>query len=90
MVEQVFEIISDAGLHARPATALVHSVSAFESDVNLEYNGRTVNLKSIMGVMSLGVPKGAEIKITAVGSDESEAMQAAVEAIRKESLGVAK
>ncbi|WP_129078869.1 phosphocarrier protein HPr [Anaerobacillus alkaliphilus] len=89
-MEKVFEITSDAGLHARPATVLVHSVNAFESDVNVEYNGRSVNLKSIMGVMSLGVPKGAEIKISAEGSDETEAIQAVVEAIQNESLGVAK
>lgn len=90
MVEKVFEITSEAGLHARPATALVHSVNVFASDVNIEYKGRSVNLKSIMGVMSLGVPKGAEIKISADGSDEQEAIQAVIAAIEKEALGVVK
>ena len=89
MVEKIFEITSSAGLHARPATALVQSVSGFESNVSLEYKGRTVNLKSIMGVMSLGVPSGTEIKVTADGSDENEAIAAVSAAIAKEELGVA-
>ncbi len=41
--------------HARPATLLVQAASKFQSTIELKYNGRKVNLKSIMGVMSLGV-----------------------------------
>ncbi|MBO1513766.1 phosphocarrier protein HPr [Metabacillus bambusae] len=87
MVEKTFTITSEAGLHARPATALVNAVNSFTSEVNLEANGRTVNLKSIMGVMSLGISKGAEIKITANGSDEAAALEAVERAITTESLG---
>ncbi|GAA3334552.1 hypothetical protein GCM10020331_102950 [Ectobacillus funiculus] len=57
MVQQQFVVIADSGIHARPATKLVQAVSKFHADINLEYNDTTVNLKSIMGVMSLGVPK---------------------------------
>lgn len=70
MAEKVYTIIDDAGIHARPATVLVNTANKFDSDVSLEYNGKTVNLKSIMGVMSLGVVKGAEVKVIATGSDE--------------------
>jgi phosphocarrier protein len=87
MVEKTFTITSEAGLHARPATALVNAVNSFTSEVNLEANGRTVNLKSIMGVMSLGIAKGAEIKITANGSDEAAALEAVERAISTEGLG---
>jgi phosphocarrier protein HPr len=87
MAERKFKITSSAGLHARPATTLVHSVSQFECEINLEYNGRTVNLKSIMGVMSLGVPNGAEITVTAEGNDATAALEAVTEAIKKEGLG---
>lgn len=90
MIEKVFEITSQAGLHARPATVLVQSVNSFECEVNIEYQGRTVNLKSIMGVMSLGIPTGAEIKVTTEGSDEQEAMKSVIEAIQNEALGVIK
>ncbi|MDQ0228838.1 phosphocarrier protein HPr [Metabacillus malikii] len=87
MVEKTFTITNDAGLHARPATALVNAVNSFTSEVNLEANGRTVNLKSIMGVMSLGISKGAQVKITANGSDENEALDAVERAIKTEGLG---
>lgn len=87
MAEKTFTITSESGLHARPATILVQTVGKFDSDVNLEYNGRTVNLKSIMGVMSLGIPKGGQIKITAEGSDADEALAAVEDALKKEGLG---
>ncbi|WP_027408340.1 phosphocarrier protein HPr [Anoxybacteroides tepidamans] len=86
MMEKVFKVTADSGIHARPATLLVQAASKFNSDINLEYNGKTVNLKSIMGVMSLGVPKDAEIKITAEGADAAEALAALTETLAKEGL----
>jgi phosphocarrier protein HPr len=87
MAEKVFTITSESGLHARPATTLVQTVGRFDCEVNLEYKGRTVNLKSIMGVMSLGVPSGGQIKITADGSDAEAAIEAVTDTISKEGLG---
>ncbi|KGX84420.1 phosphocarrier protein HPr [Pontibacillus litoralis] len=87
MVEQTLKITSEEGVHARPATILVQKAGNFNADVNLEYNGKTVNLKSIMGIMSLGIPFGATIKITAEGTDEEVALQSIVETLKKENLG---
>lgn len=87
MVEKTFKITNEAGLHARPATLLVNAVNSFTADVNLEANGRKVNLKSIMGVMSLGISKGTDVKITASGSDEEAALEAVERAITAEELG---
>ncbi|MED4532903.1 phosphocarrier protein HPr [Metabacillus fastidiosus] len=87
MAEKTFTITAESGIHARPATVLVQTASKFDADINLEYNGKTVNLKSIMGVMSLGIGKGAEIKISASGSGEKEAVQALAEIIKSEGLG---
>ncbi len=86
MVEKSYTITSTSGLHARPATMLVSSVSRFESEITLEYNGKKVNVKSIMGVMSLGVAKGASVTITANGKDESLAMDVIDEVMKKEGL----
>ncbi|MEN2768343.1 phosphocarrier protein HPr [Ornithinibacillus xuwenensis] len=86
MKEQTFTITAETGVHARPATLLVNKAGQYQSEVEMTYNEKTVNLKSIMGVMSLGIPKGAEIKITANGSDEEEAIQGIAEVI-KENLG---
>ena len=84
MKEQTFTITDDTGIHARPATLLVNKAGQYESDVQMHYNGKTVNLNSIMGVMSLGVPKGAEIRITCEGPDEAEAIEGVSKAIREQ------
>lgn len=86
MKEQSFTITAETGVHARPATLLVNKAGQFESEIEMVYNEKNVNLKSIMGVMSLGIPKGAEIKVTAEGSDEEEAIKG-VEEVIKEHLG---
>lgn len=82
--EQTFTITDDTGIHARPATLLVNKAGQYESHVEMHYNGKAVNLKSIMGVMSLGVPKGAEIKVTVEGSDEDQAIEGISSAIREQ------
>lgn len=86
MAEKQFKVISDTGIHARPATLLVQTASRFNSDINLEFKGKKVNLKSIMGVMSLGIGQGAEIKISAEGSDADDAIASLSETLSKEGL----
>lgn len=86
MAEKQFKVISETGIHARPATLLVQTASRFNSDINLEYKGKKVNLKSIMGVMSLGIGQGAEIKISAEGSDADDALNSLSETLAKEGL----
>lgn len=86
MEKREFHIIAETGIHARPATLLVQAASKFSSDVNLEYSGKSVNLKSIMGVMSLGVGQGADVTITAEGDDEKEAIEAVADTMTKEGL----
>lgn len=83
---QAFKITAESGVHARPATLLVNKAGQFESDINVHYKGKSVNLKSIMGVMSLGIPMGAEIEISAEGNDEEAAIEGLTEVI-KEHLG---
>ncbi|WP_226585122.1 phosphocarrier protein HPr [Halobacillus litoralis] len=87
MAQQTMTITSADGVHARPATALVQVAGKYQSDVNIEYNGKSVNMKSIMGVMSLGIPNGAEVTFKAEGSDEEEAVNAVVAKAKEEGLG---
>jgi phosphocarrier protein HPr len=86
MAEKQFKVVAETGIHARPATLLVQTASRFDSEITLEYKGKTVNLKSIMGVMSLGVGQGAEIKIAAEGNDSNDALQALEDTMKKEGL----
>jgi phosphocarrier protein len=86
MAEKQFKVVAETGIHARPATLLVQTASRFDSEITLEYKGKSVNLKSIMGVMSLGVGQGADIKIAAEGNDANEALQALEDTMKKEGL----
>ena len=88
MVVKQFKVIDELGLHARPATLLVQAASKFDSEIKLEYRARAVNLKSIMGVMSLGVVQNAEISIIAEGIDELAALSYLEETLNKEGLAV--
>ena len=86
MEKREFTINSETGIHARPATILVQAASKFSSDITLSYEGKSVNLKSIMGVMSLGVGQNAKVTITANGDDEKEALDTVAETMKKEGL----
>ncbi|SDM06471.1 phosphocarrier protein HPr [Bacillus sp. OK048] len=86
MAERQFKVIADTGIHARPATLLVQTASKFDSEIHLEYKAKKVNLKSIMGVMSLGIGQGADISISAEGSDSEEALRSLEELLKKEGL----
>jgi phosphocarrier protein HPr len=86
MAEKTFTVIGKSGIQARPAAVLVQIATKFDADVNLEFNRRNVNLKSIMGVMSLGISQGSKIKISTSGSDEDEAIAAIIETMSKQGL----
>lgn len=86
-MEKIFTITDETGLHARPATVLVNTASKYSAEISLTYRDKKVNLKSIMGVMSLGIQQGAEITISAEGADAEEAITALTETITTQWLG---
>lgn len=81
MIKKKVTIVNDAGLHARPAAALVKLASKFESDFYIHMYGYRVNGKSILGVMTLAAEKGAELELELDGPDEKEALNAITELI---------
>lgn len=86
-MEQKFLITSEYGIHARPATRLVNLAMTFHSEIDLSALGKTVNLKSIMGLMSLGIYKGEEVTLTVMGSDAEKALAQLTDFIVNEHLG---
>ena len=64
----------DHGLEARPVAMLVQVASRHNSTVYLEAEGKKVNAKSIMGMMSFGLDNGEMVNVIADGSDEEEAI----------------
>ncbi len=65
MTRKQFVVADPAGFHARPATALVQEAGKHACDVNIIHDGKSVNAKSIMGVMSLGIASGQKFELEA-------------------------
>lgn len=86
MKEKTVLVIDPVGLHARPATVAVNAASKFKSEIKITYKGRSVNMKSIMGVMSQGIPTQSEITISAEGVDEEEAITTIEEVLRAQKV----
>jgi len=72
---------NQVGLHARPATFFIQKANEYKSNIWVEKDERNVNAKSLLGVLSLGITRGASITIVAEGADEEEAVTALVELI---------
>ncbi|WP_019153685.1 HPr family phosphocarrier protein [Robertmurraya massiliosenegalensis] len=84
MVEKKVEVKLKTGLQARPAALFVQEATRFSSDVFIEKDGKQVNAKSIMGLMSLAINSGADIKLIAEGSDEQEALEALAKYVQED------
>ncbi len=70
-------IIQDPlGMHARPAGLLARTAATFQSDIQLTAKGKTVNAKSIMSLMMLGLKSGDEMQFQLNGTDEVQAAEA--------------
>lgn len=74
MVEEKIMVHFPFGLQEKKATEFVQKATAFCSEIILIKNEKSVDAKSIMGVMSLEVKKGEEVTITTDGNDEQEAI----------------
>lgn len=70
------KLINEEGLHARPAAIFVQVASKFSSDIWLESQGKKIDGKSIIGIMSLGAFHGEDVIISAKGIDSKEAVEA--------------
>ena len=74
MIKKPITIQIPSGLEARPVALLVQVASQYDSQIHVEVEGKRVNAKSIMGMMTLGLETGEEIVVEAEGTDEAAAM----------------
>ena len=81
MISTDVTIKNNVGLHARPATFFIQKANSFKSSIWVEKEDRRVNAKSLLGVLSLGISKGTEIKLIADGVDENNAIDGLAELI---------
>ena len=56
---------NQVGLHARPATFFIQKANEFKASIWIEKEERRVNAKSLLGILSLGIVGGTQIKIIA-------------------------
>ncbi len=77
-------VLNSVGLHARPATFFIQKSNEFKSSIWVEKGDRRINAKSLLGILSLGIIKGTEIKIIADGIDEEAAVSSLVNLIENE------
>lgn len=85
MKEFNYTITDPEGIHARPAGLFVKAAAGFPCKVTIAKDGKEVDAKRILGVMSLGVKQGMEVTIKCDGDQEDEAA-AELEKFMKENL----
>lgn len=76
MYEKEVTVQNQVGLHARPATFFIQKANEFKSNIWVEKDERKVSAKSLLGVLSLGITRGSNVKIVADGNDEVNAVNA--------------
>lgn len=73
------ELVVGTSLVERPIAMLVQTAGRYASELHLQMDNKNINLKSIMGVISIGNLVGNDVVISADGPDEEEALEAIVE-----------
>lgn len=84
MLEKSVVVKLKTGLQARPAALFVQTANQFSSEIFLELEGRKINAKSIMGIMSLAIGYGKTVSLIADGSDEERALDELAKLIENE------
>ena len=75
MISKVIKV-NIPGEIERNAALLVQTAGAFESRIHVKHGNKTINAKSIMGVMTLMMSDGDLVEVTADGVDEEKAITA--------------
>lgn len=81
MVSKSFTIKNKMGFHMRPANVFVTAMTKYTSDVNIVFNGKAINGKSIMNIMAACIKCGSEIAVECDGADEEAMLNEATELI---------
>lgn len=74
-MEKLVKITMAGDLEARPIAMLVQVASQYDSTIYLETEGKKVNAKSIMGMMSLNLKSGDSVTVNAEGTDAEAAIK---------------
>lgn len=81
MIRRQVEIRNRLGLHARAAARFVQTANRFRSRVLLSRDGRSVDGKSILGILLLAGSQGTRLEVSVDGEDEGACAQALTELV---------
>ena len=81
MTSRTVTVVNQLGLHARAAAKFVHLATRFESQIRVIRDAKTMDGKSIMGILLLAAARGTAITVEAVGNDEQAAVDALVQLV---------
>lgn len=82
-IQRRLTIVNALGLHARAAARFVKVASQFQSRITVTRGTRTVDGKSILGLLLLAAARGREVEIAAEGPDEQEALEALTDLVAR-------
>lgn len=83
MIETNLILTNKLGLHARPAADFTKLAAKFKSKITLKGKGKTVDAKSILMVLTMGIRQGEQLTIIADGPDEVESIEVLKDFIEK-------
>lgn len=81
MIEKEIRIINKLGLHARAAAKFVHTANNYKSKITISKDSRTIDGKSILGILMLAAGQGTDLTLLVEGPDEREAVRSLVELV---------
>lgn len=81
-MEIKLKLLNEEGMHARPAGILVKALSPFQSKVEIRFNGKSINARSLLSIMSLGLTLNSEFTLHAEGHDAALALKSIEELVQ--------
>ncbi|MCF2616492.1 HPr family phosphocarrier protein [Oscillibacter valericigenes] len=76
MTSKEIIVTRDGGLKEQDAALFIRNANEYQSQIRIRLGEKSVNAKSLLGVLSMGVRHGAVLTVTAEGPDEEDAVNA--------------
>jgi phosphocarrier protein HPr len=76
VIQREVRIVNRLGLHARAAARFVHTANRFHARITVAHDGRSMDGKSILGILLLAASQGTRLMVSADGEDEAPAVEA--------------
>ncbi len=73
-LESTIRLESTKGLHAELASKIISLASKYDAEVKIKYENQIINAKSVLGLISLAIPYGENLEISANGKDAEKAV----------------